>query len=100
MKKLLVPFFLILSTGFASAGGWFGGNNFPTTSSSVGIRQVVDGATGSIAVNNAQVGQLALGIGDANATARTNVRQGIFDVNNSIAVNNAEVTNIAVGINP
>lgn len=99
MKKLLlVPTFVVMSSSFALAGGWFGGT--PTTSSTVGVHQNIFGTNNSLAVNNAKVGQLALGIGDANVHAKTNVSQNIGFVNNSIAVNNAQVSNAAVGINP
>lgn len=101
MKKLLVPFFVIMSTGYACADGyWGGGNSLPTTSSSVSVRQVIDGVSNSLVGNNASVGQLALGVGDANASARTRVSQGIYNVDNSIAVNNADIQNLAVAIGP
>lgn len=113
MKKVLIPVCLLLSTTFAFAdglggaigvGGLAGGggvnNNLPTTSSSVRVRQVIDGVTNSTVANQASVDQLALGVGNANASARTSVRQGIYNVDNSIAVNHAEVTNYAIGLNP
>jgi len=103
MKKLLVSFFVIMSTGYAFAdAGWGGGggNSLPTTSSTVGVRQTINGITGSGVANDASVGQLALGLGGTNVSAQTNVSQAICDVTNSLAINSAEVSNVAVGIAP